>query len=98
MIHIERKVAIIVAAVLGLAAVLLTNMYFRQREAQFSVSTKPVLVAAKEISQNAVIDYGMLAFKTVPVKFIQPGALRARELAVGKTAIVKIMAGEQVLR
>lgn len=98
MLHIERKIAIIVAIILGALAVLLTNFYFKKREAQFAVETKAVLVAAKEISRGAVIDYEMLAFKTVPLKFIEPGALKAKELAVGKTALVTIMAGEQVLQ
>lgn len=94
---LERKWAVIIAIVLGILAVALTNVYFRQREATMRVETKPVLVAAKQISQGALIDYDMLAFKVVPVKFAEPGVLRARELAVGKTALVPIMAGEQVL-
>ena len=94
---LERKWTIIIAIVLGLLAVVLTNVYFRQKEAQLRVATKPVLVAAKQISKGAVIDYNMLAFKVMPVKFTQPGALRARELAVGKTALVPIMPGEQIL-
>ena len=94
---LERKWAIIIAIVLGLLAVVLTNVYFRQKEAQLRVATKPVLVAAKQISKGAVIDYNMLAFKVMPVKFTQPGALRSRQLAVGKTALVPIMPGEQIL-
>lgn len=97
MLHIERKIAVVVAVILGAFAVLLTNVYFKKREAQFAVETKAVLVAAKEIPSGAVVDYEMLAFKSVPIKFIEPGALKAKELAVGKTALVAIMAGEQVL-
>ena len=95
--NLERKWTIIIAIVLGLLAVVLTNVYFRQKEAQLRMATKPVLVAAKQISKGAVIDYNMLAFKVMPVKFTQPGALRARELAVGKTTLVPIMPGEQIL-
>lgn len=93
----ERKWAVIAAIVLGLLAVLLTNMYFRQREARLRVKTIPILVAAEDISKGAVIDYNTLAFMAMPVNFIQPGALRAKESAVGKTAVATIMAGEQIL-
>lgn len=93
----ERKWAIIVAAALGLLAVFLTNIYFREKEQRFRVEEAPVLVAARDISKGAVIDYDMLAFKSMPVKFVQPGALGSKESAVGKTALVTIVAGEQVL-
>ncbi len=94
----QRKWAIIVAAVLGLSAVFLTNIYFRQRETQVQVREARVLVAAKDISRGATIDYDILAFKTMPVDFIQPGALTSKESAVGKTALATLMAGEQILR
>ena len=97
----QRKWAIIVAAVLGLLAVFLTNVYFQQKEAGLrvkEVKKTQVLVAAKDISRGTTIDYDILAFKTVPVNFVQPGALSSREAAVGKTALTTIMAGEQILR
>lgn len=93
----ERKWAIIIAAVLGLLAVFLTNIYFRQQETQVQVREAQVLVAAKDISRGATIDYDMLAFKMMPLNFIQPGALTSKESAVGKTALATIMAGEQIL-
>jgi len=93
----ERKWAIITAAVLGLLAVFLTNIYFRQQETQVQVREAQVLVAAKDISKGATIDYDMLAFKTMPLNFIQPGALTSKGSAVGKTALATLMAGEQIL-
>ncbi|MFC1699603.1 Flp pilus assembly protein CpaB [Candidatus Omnitrophota bacterium] len=98
MIHIERKWTIIAAAILGVLAVILTNFYFSQRESQFNLESRPVLVAAREIPGGTTIDYSMLALKPVPTRFIQPGALKAREMAVGKTALATIMSGEQVLQ
>lgn len=93
----ERKWAIITAVVLGLLAVFLTNIYFRQQETQVQVKEARVLVAAKDISKGATIDYDMLAFKNIPLNFIQRGALTSKESAVGKTALLTIVAGEQIL-
>lgn len=93
----QRKWAIIAAIVLGIAAVLLTNLYFRQREARLRKKSTHVLVAAQEISRGSIISYNMLAFKVVPYDYIQPGAMRAKEEAVGKMAAVTIMPEEQIL-
>jgi len=96
----ERKWAIIIAAILGLLAVFLTNFYFQQKEARLQLQRGKevqVLVAAKDISRGTTIEYDMLAFKLMPINFIQPGVLQSKESAVGKTALGTIMAGEQVL-
>lgn len=93
----ERKWAIIAAVVAGLLAVFLTNFYFQRWKARYRLEEAAILVAASDIPKGAVIDYKMLALQPVPVKFIQPGALSSRESAVGKTALVTIMAGEQIL-
>ncbi len=93
----EKKWAVIVAVVLGLLAVLLTNVYFSQKEAKMRQEEAAVLVAARDIAEGAVIEYDMLTFEPIPVKFIQPGAMGNKQAAVGKTAIAAIMAGEQIL-
>ena len=93
----QRKWAIIVAAVCGILAVFLTNAYFQEREARLRVKETRVLVAARPISRGTTIDYDMLAFKTMPVTFIEPGVLKSAESAVGKAAAVSIGAGEQIL-
>jgi pilus assembly protein CpaB len=96
----QRKWALVIAIVLGFLAVFLTNTYFQQREAQLRIPEAKktrVVVAAKDISKGATIGYEMLTFKEMPVNFIQPGALRAKESAVGKVALATIMAGEQIL-
>jgi pilus assembly protein CpaB len=82
---------------MGLAAVFLTNTYFQKQKQGLRVKAAQVVVAARDISEGAVINYDTLAFKSVPLKFIQPGALNSKEAAVGKTAIAAIMAGQQVL-
>ncbi|MBN2097814.1 MAG: Flp pilus assembly protein CpaB [Candidatus Omnitrophica bacterium] len=93
----ERKWAIAIGVVLGLLAVILTNFYFQQYRAKFRMQEAAILVAARDISEGALINYDMLALQNFPVKFIQPGALQSKEAAVGKTALATIMAGEQIL-
>jgi pilus assembly protein CpaB len=92
-----RKWAIVVAVIFGALAVFLTNMYFQQKEEAFRVEEAQVLIASEDIAKGAVIDYDMLGFKLIPVDFIEPKALGSKESAVGKTAMVTIMEGEQVL-
>lgn len=94
---IGRKWAIVIAIILGLAAVILTNIYLEQSKEEAVVEEARILIAARDISKGEVIDYDMLAFKTMPVTFIQPGALTSKERAVGKTATATIIAGEQIL-
>ncbi|MFH1046554.1 MAG: Flp pilus assembly protein CpaB [Candidatus Omnitrophota bacterium] len=94
----NRKLAIIIAIVMGLSAVVLTNIYFQQKEAAIKPEEEvPVVIAARDIIKGEPIDHKMLAFRPVPRNFIQPGALIAKEAAVGKTAAATIVAGEQVL-
>jgi pilus assembly protein CpaB len=93
----QRKLAVIIAVVLGLLAVFLTNVYFQQKEGLIDVRKTRVLVAAKDISKGTTIDYDMLAFKTIPLNFVQPKAISSKESAVGKTTLVTILSGEQIL-
>ena len=93
----QRKWVVIVAVILGLLAAGSAYVLLQKQKEKLRVKAIPVLVAAREISAGATIDYDMLAFKLMPVNFIQPGVLRSRESAVGKTALATIMAGEQVL-
>jgi len=93
----EQKLRIVVAAILGILAVSLAYMYWQQREASLRVEEVAVLVAAKDISRGETIDYDMLAFRRMPVNYVQPGALGSKEAAVGKTSQANMMAGQQVL-
>lgn len=93
----QRRWAIIVAVILGALAVFLSHIYFQQIDTQRQAKETQVLVAAGDISRGATIEYGMLAFKMVPVNFVQPGVLKSKELAAGKVALATIMAGEQIL-
>lgn len=93
----NRRLGVIVAVVLGGFAVILTNVYLQQKAKKMRFEEAAILVAAQEISKGALVEYEMVAFKTMPVPFIQPGALTAKEAVVGKTALATIMPGEQIL-
>lgn len=93
----EQKLRIIVAAVLGIVAVSLGYVYWQHKEASMRVEEVGILVAAKDISRGALIDHDMLEFMAVPVKLVSPGVLGSRDSAIGKTAQVNIMAGQQIL-
>ena len=93
----ERKWAMVIAVAAGILAMFLTYFYFQRWKARFHLEEAPILIASKDIYKGSVIDYKMLVLKPMPVKFIQPGALSSRESAVGKSALVTILAGEQIL-
>lgn len=93
----NRKIAIIIAIVLGLGAVVLTNIYFQQKEALLQVDETRVVIAVRDIPRGSVIAHNMLGFKSFPLNYIQPGALKSPDLAVGKVAEANIMVGEQML-
>ena len=56
-----------------------------------------VVVAKKDINEMETIDEGMLETIEQPVDFIQPGAIKFPDLAVGKVAIAPIQKNEQIL-
>ncbi|MBN3038963.1 MAG: Flp pilus assembly protein CpaB [Candidatus Omnitrophica bacterium] len=96
----SRKIAIIIAIILGVLAVFLTNVYFQQREAKIAGQRgeeMQVVIAATEITKGTLISHGMLAYSMVPVRYVQPGALKIRDQAVNKVALSTIMRGEQIL-
>ena len=94
----ERKwIVVVIAVVLGLLAAVFAHTLIQKERGKLRVKAASVLIAAQDISKGAVIDYDMLAFKPIPLNFIQPGAFTSQESAVGKTALVTIMAGEQIL-
>lgn len=95
---------LIVSGVMGLLAAILVNVYLQQEKAkaaasvpvQTAVEEAKALQAIKDISRGQTVDKGTVTLKTVPVNFIQPGALNSVEAAAGKMALVDILAGEQI--
>jgi pilus assembly protein CpaB len=101
---IEKWWPVLVAVILGIAAMVLLNFYLKQteveREQEFLKALgeiEQVVVAARDIPGQVVIEEGMLAYKRVPNKFIQPKALSVKNSAVGKISVARIYKGEQIL-
>jgi pilus assembly protein CpaB len=99
----ERK-WIIIVAVLGALAIFLTyfylqlsDLYVQQKQVPPQSEKTQVLIATQDIPQGTAIAEEMVNFKTVPVDFVEPGALKSLEDAVGKISAVVIMSGEQIL-
>lgn len=57
-----------------------------------------VLIAQKDIPAQTPVTEGDLAFREIPVEYIQPGAVTSVGQAVGQITSVPIAAGEQLLR
>jgi len=92
----KKRWMLIVAGVLGIAAVFLVNVYIKGQKPPDEKQGR-VVVAVRDITKGQVVGHSSVNYKTMPLKFIQPGALKSRESAVGKTAVTTIMTGEQVL-
>jgi len=97
----KKKLAIIVALLLGALSVLLINYYLKQKEREYQLRSKgegiAVLVAAGDIPADSRIEASSLKLVTVPEKYIQPKATNLKEKVIGKFALAPIMQGEQIL-
>ncbi len=97
----KKKLAIIVALLLGALSVLLINYYLKQQEREYELRSKgkeaTVLVAARDISFDSQIKEDMLMFVDIPERYTQPKVAYHKERVVGKFALAPIMRGEQIL-
>ncbi len=97
----KKKLAIIVAVLLGMLSVLLINYYLKQKEREYELRSKGrevvVLVAAKNIPAESLIEEDMINTATIPEKYIQPKVAYRKEKIIGKFALAPIMQGEQIL-
>ncbi|PIU00373.1 MAG: Flp pilus assembly protein CpaB [Bdellovibrionales bacterium CG10_big_fil_rev_8_21_14_0_10_45_34] len=87
---------------LGLAvfSMFLLYSYTQEKKAEYDKqfgATKRVVVAAKDIVELSMIDDTMLQTIEMPKDYIQPGAIDAPDLAVGKIAGSPMKKGEQLL-
>lgn len=112
-IELRRKFPLIIAVVCGIAAIILLNLYLKNRESEIwdkmkqeeqrAQAAKPkvtmgvVLVAKREIPVQTPITAEDLTFKQVPVEYIQPGAVTSLEQVIGQIASGPIGAEEQIL-
>ncbi len=95
----KRKISIILALVLALTGVFMVRNYISQTEKKFVKEEKKgyAVIAKAYIPAGTTIDESMLAFATIPEKYLQPKFLNSMSLAVGKRAMADIFEGEQIM-
>lgn len=99
----QRLIWLLVAVAAGMAGVALVHHYLQQREREVEQryaafrTALPVLVAARDIPEETVIDASMVEVRSIPEAFIQPYAISELNAVVGKVTVVPIAKGEQVL-
>ncbi|MBC5799132.1 MAG: Flp pilus assembly protein CpaB [Candidatus Eremiobacteraeota bacterium] len=95
----SRRITMIIAVVVAVAAGLLTVRYLTavDRSTQPAVvETKPVLIASVDIPARAKIAPEMLTKVTRPVTQVEPGALSDPHAAEGDLALVSIREGSTI--
>ncbi|OGF48796.1 MAG: Flp pilus assembly protein CpaB [Candidatus Firestonebacteria bacterium RIFOXYA2_FULL_40_8] len=94
-----RNKNLIFALVLSAIGALILFAYFSGKEKELTArgTLNIVIVAAKYIPAGAAITQEHLKIEEIPGMYIQPGAIRKTEQAVGAIAVANISAGEQIL-
>lgn len=94
----SNRLPLIIAIILGLLAVFLSNRYFQKKEKELFQGTKPnpVLVAARDISADTIIKKSDIKIVEIPAKFIQPSVVSSIEAVVNKMTTAFIFKGEQI--
>lgn len=100
----RKLLPLILAAVFGLGAVALTQMYIKQRTqdaeqiaAQSQKDMVPTVFAAKNIPKDAVITEDMVKQVTVNKAMLQPRAAGSVDRVTGRIALAPIEKDEQIL-
>lgn len=91
------RLLIILGLILGIITGFLVYTSTRQPEAE-KVVTKPVVVAAVDISERVGIEAPMLAIKEWPADALPMDSISKIEDAVGKASLTKIYAGEPIMK
>jgi pilus assembly protein CpaB len=88
------------AALCGLFSAALAYFYFSEREQvwQRKYGSVPVLIAARTIERYQTIEEGMLAVKSIPKDFVEPGAFTREDggKIIGNMADATIAQGSQI--
>lgn len=104
-----KRLTLIIGAVLGIVAVVATNIYINQQrraaqqEARETLETErknqaAVLVAKKDIPRGTMIEPEMLETVIVPNAYIQPQAVSSLDRISGMVAAIDIPAKDQITR
>lgn len=84
----------------ALFAVFLLYSWSQEQKASFHKkfgSKQQVITATVDINEMQIIDESMLEVSERPVDFIQPGAIKTPDVAIGQMAAAPIKKGEQIL-
>ena len=94
----RRSTTLIIAAILALGTGLLTFNYLTTigRSRTAVVAPRPVLIAARDIPARVQITGDMVTTQMRPGDAIDPDALNAPSLAIGRTAAVSMPAGSTI--
>ena len=98
----NNRVLLLAALLLGLISAILIGLYLSSLEGSGDsaapVTTRTVVVAATEIDPLTQITAEMLTAKAIPLDLVLTGAFGDTEDAIGQTAQVSIVPGEQILQ
>lgn len=112
--ELQKRLPLIIAIACGILAIVLLNIYLKQREGEIFEKIKQIpqqtsparmqqqtaiaLVAQTNIPAQAPITPADVAIKEIPVEYLQPGAIASLEEVIGQIAAVDITAGEQIIK
>ena len=89
-----------ISLISGLFAAFLLYSYSQEKKAEYDKqygATTPVIIARVDIPEMRTIDDTMLEVSQRPSDFLEPGAIKDADIAVGQVAAVPIKKGEQIL-
>ncbi|HEX3467999.1 MAG TPA: Flp pilus assembly protein CpaB [Candidatus Elarobacter sp.] len=94
----RRSTTLIIAAILALGTGLLTFNYLTSvgRSRTAVVAPRPVLIAARDIPARVQISSDMVTVTMRPGDAVDPDALNAPSLAIGRTAAITMPAGSTI--
>lgn len=103
----QRRVALIIGAVLSLIAIVMVKLYVDQQRrafreaaqrqlAQERANQTSVLVARADIPKGTPIEPDMLAAAIIPKEYIQPQAVTSLDRIAGMVTALPIAKGEQI--
>jgi len=106
--NIKNRIPLIIAIVSGIIAVLLINIYLRQKEialekavlqkkAEANKEISLVLVAKKDIPAGTTIEESMVEQREIPRQFLQPRVATSMDRVLNKVVSADIAQGEQIL-
>jgi pilus assembly protein CpaB len=98
----NNKLPLIIAVVVGIAALFAVSQYVNKKEAEAAAQLKgqPVVAASQDIPAGAAITVQMLYPKSVPTQFIPAQAIEGSDqvkLIIGSKTLVSIKAGQIIL-